>query len=175
MTANLKTNEIVEAAIDAINAAIGGVVTFAPVVVQEGDLSFYIEDISLGDLPAVYVKAERVQISIGGDERDLSDITGELVGTRTQLRIVMVNQWAEGTNVVDLRTQYGEEIAQVFIRGTGDLFNMGASIADYDILRALPVGIETDPPERIAVSLNEDRQVYAVAVTVVVEGRSTRA
>jgi len=175
MTTNLKTNEIVEAAISLIVAKIGTTITFAPVVVQEGDLSFYVEDIALGDLPAVYVKAERIGIHIGGDDQDLSDITGDLVGTRTQLRVVMVGQWAAGTNVVDLRTQYAEELAQVFILSAGDLFNMNATISGFDILRALPVGIETDPPERIAASLNEDRQVYAVAVTVVVEGRSARA
>lgn len=173
MTANLKTTELVDAAITLLNA-----LTFArvPKIIQEGDLWFYVENDTLSnDLPAYFVKATDVRIFAGDEDQDLSDITGAIIGTSTRIRIVLVTTWDHGDEVVDTRQLEVQEIAQGFIRGAGDPFNMNAAIAGYTITRAVPVSMELEPPESALVSIDEERQLYAVAVNLLVEGFSTRS
>lgn len=174
MTANLKTNDLVEACITMLNAAIGSTITFAPVLIQEGDLSFFIENDDLtDDLPAIFVQSPNVRINIG--DGSPTDIGGHIAWTTTDIRIVIIGQWDHGDQVVDKRQSWAEEVAQVFIGGAGDAYDLGgASISGYDIIHALPTGMEMVPPESAAVSLLEERQLFAVAVTMEITGRSVR-
>lgn len=174
MTANLKTAELIQAALDRINnAVLGAELSFMPVLVQEGDLAFYAANpIPANDLPAVLVKASGVEIDIGRGE--LADVGGDLVATRTTLRIVLVDTWDNGQQVVQRKIQRTQEIAQAFLRGSGQPYSMGASIPGYVIVHALPVSIELDPDEDALVSQQQEQQVYATAITLEVHGRSSR-
>ncbi|MCC6670404.1 MAG: hypothetical protein IT458_05040 [Planctomycetes bacterium] len=174
MTANLKTLELIQAAIDRINAAVlAAELSFTPVLVQEGDLAFYAANpIPANDLPAVLVKASSIGIEIGQGE--LADVGGDLVGTRTTLRLVLVDTWENGQQVVARKIQRTQELAQAFVRGSGQPYTMGASVPGYVIVHALPVAIELDPDEDALVSQQQEQQVYATAITLEVLGRSSR-
>jgi len=170
MTTNLKTTELVDAAIALIAGASLTWSPSAPKIVQEGDLAFYVEgsDPDL-DVPAVFVKATRVRVAF-------PDVTGARVDTATAMRIVIVNSWTDGDEVVDKRTAEAEGVAQLFIGATPARFDIGgASVAGYTIVRAVPVDLDLEPPESALVSLLGDRQLYATAIVVNVTGYSERA
>lgn len=175
MTTNLKTRELVEAAITALNGAVGTTITFAPKIIQEGDLFFYVESSTLtDDLPAIFVRAQEVAVDIGGGTQ-LSDVGGHLIGSITNIRMVAVSSWDHGDEVVDKQINIAEEIAQVFIGSAGDAYDLvGASISGYLLVHALVTSMELNPPESSAVSFFEERQLFAVAVTLQVHGRSAR-
>ncbi len=167
MSSNLKTTELVDAAVTMIA---GASMSFAPVIVQEGDLAFYVEsrDPSL-DVPAVFVKATKVRIAV-------EDVTGARIGTMTTLRVVVINSWSDGDTVVDKRQAEAQDIAELFLGSAGTAFDIGgASITGYTIVRAVPVDLELEPPESALVSLLGDRQLYATAIAVTVNGFAERA
>ena len=168
MTANLKTREVVEAAITLLNAKVGTTISFAPVLIQEGHLMFYVEQLALtNDIPSIWVRAMNLEI-------EPLDVGGSSWVSLTTLRVVVVGSSDHGDAVIDDRQNVAEEVAQVFIGGAGDGYDLDESISGYTITQAVPVSVEFEPPEHDVVSLVEERQLYAVAVNVLVEGRSSR-
>lgn len=163
MTVNLKTTEIVDAIITRIT---GATFSFVPVIVQEGDLSYYVqsEDIT-DDLPAIFVKGRNVAIA----HRDLGAFEMS-VGYR--IRVLVLNSWTDATAVVDQRQRDAQEVAQVLIGTLGDSLEL--SIAGLSRSQIFVRSIDFEPPENITLSLNGDEQVYAVAIEAEVLTESTR-
>lgn len=172
MSSNLKTREIVEAAITVINDAVAASpveIDFTPALVQEGDLAHWWEqkeDLS-DDLPAIFVKAMEADIEVGAD--NISDSFAQNVGTITRLRIVLADSWGLGDVREDLRQDRTEQIAQAFIT---DQQLGGAVITNYTVFRSYPSKMEFEPPEHVLLSLDEERRLYATAVVIDVEGLS---
>lgn len=165
MTANLKTTEIVEAIIAAINGASMG---FTPKIVQEGDLSYWIERETLpDDLPAIFVQCQSVTLSP-------ATLTADTWSSVYPVRIVLVDTWDLGDNVRDLQQQRAEALAQVFIGGAGDAFDLGAAVAGLQYLQVFPSRIDFDPAESRAISMDERRRVFVVVVNLEVMTESVR-
>lgn len=173
MTSTLKTTEIVDAAVALINAAVGTTITFTPAIVMEGDLGFYAENpegVTL-EVPAVFVKATRV------DLQTIEDGPIELVGTLTHsetvIRVLIVDEWDQPDDLEQKRVSHAQEVAQAFL--DSDDLDLDASIPGYTVIPpSTATRMEFRPPEHGAVSMNQQRQLFAVAVTVEVRGRAAR-
>ena len=169
MTTNLKTQELIDAAITHMKAAS---FSFAVNTWQDGKLAHYAENLP-GDLPAILVhEVDPIQLDIGG-ELGLSDIGGNDVGHLTDLRIVLVKQWADTEEMPTVRRADIQEVAQAFIGASAYGLDMGASIAGLDLHYAIPTSIETEPPEQEAIP--EADHTYTAAVTVRIRSRSARS
>lgn len=174
MTTALKATEIVDAAIALILAAVGTTITFSPVIVQEGNLRFYAENpdgVSL-EVPAIFVRARAIDLHTA-DGSSYTDLHGGLTGTQTELRIVVVDKWEVPDDVVEKRIQHGQEVAQAFLNSPR--LDLDASIPGYLVIPPSTArAIEFYPPEDNEVSQSGARQLFAVAVTVQVQGRAAR-
>lgn len=157
------TKEITQAVVDVLQAAS---LSFSPKVVQRGDLAFIPEPTLSTILPAVLVRGVETEITMGE-----SDAGGFLVENTLNLRVVAVREFTEDEQVWDSRVDTADEIGEAIAATFPDL---GASITGCDIIIARPTGLELSPPEDDLVSLYKDRRLYAVAVTLEVQARSTR-
>lgn len=165
MTANLKTVEVVDAIVAAID---GATLSFTPAIVQAGDLSYWIEREQVeSDLPAVFVECQSAALTS-------TTLTGESWGVSYPVRVLIVDVWNYGDDVRDLQQQRAEEVAQVFIGSPGDAFDLGASIAGLQFLQAFPTRIVFDPAESGEMSMDERRRVFVVAVHLEVVTESMR-
>jgi len=163
--ATLFTSQVVEAARDLIRA---GTYSFTPAIVQEGTLKSYAENADLAeDLPAVLITAFRVLPSF-------FDITAEVVRTDVTLRIFLVNSWGDGDRPYVRAMDETEELAERFIRTSGQPLDMGASIPGYTIEKATLTEILLDPIEMEIVTQGMTRRIFATAFEVQVRGRAAR-
>lgn len=160
----LYTQSVCDAAVDLLKAAS---LSFNPKLVQRGDLAFYPETALADIVPAVFVKATDVDVSIGEYE-----IGGRDVDTKTELRITVVDDFNRDEQLYDLRISRAEEVAEAVI--ASDKLNMDESITNYTIFNAWPESIYLYPQEDEFVSLNQKRKLFAVAMSVMVWGRATR-
>lgn len=167
MTSNLKTSEIVDAAIARIVSQIGTTITFSPKIVQEGDFSFYTERSSLlKDLPAVFVIASSLAL-------EPDDLTVSCWDIQHALRVLVVDSWETGESLPPRKKQqnHAEEIAQVFIGGVGYASDLGG-VSGLRFLQAFPSHVDFEPAESKILSFDEERQLFAVAVTVQIQAQS---
>lgn len=171
MTANLKTQELIDAVITLLKAAS---FTFTPLLWQDGKLGHYAAGVNTSDLPAVFVHEEDPLIlDIGGAEQGLADIGGGLVAHITDLRIVLVKQWDDDDVMPTQRRSEIQEIAQEFIGSSSYGYDLGASIAGLEMIYAIPTQIEFEPPEQEQIpSLDH---TYAAAVTLRIRTQSARS
>lgn len=170
MSANLKTDELVDAAVALLKAAALG---FVPAIVQPGELAFFVESGGLTEIPAILVTAPRVGLGIGQSGAGLGagDITLRRVPSETILRVVLVDLWQHGDDVPSVKRARTEAIAQTFI----DDVKLGSpAIVGFVLEIAIPTDVELSPPEDALVSFQQDRPLFATAVNVSVVGYSER-
>lgn len=171
MSTHLKTIEIVNAAITALD---GASLSFSPKVIQEGSLLHYVRnpDVSF-DVPALFVAPAAVDIQTGGE--GYSDIGGLQIYTETVLRICLVASWDDAAEVVDTKVANLQEIVEVFIGSGNTPFDIaGSSIAGYTLQTAIPMNMEFEPPEDGLVSQNQELRLTATACMVQVTGFAER-
>ena len=161
----LYTQEITQAVVDKLK---GASLSFNPLVVQRGDIAFIPEPSLVSILPAVFVKVEGVEIN-PAEETTI----GNLIYTKTYLRIVTAREYSEGDQVWDLKVSTIDDIVEVFF-GSG-YPNLGNPITGYTIFNVWPTTTEVNPPEDEMVSLYNSRRLYAIAVNLEVYGRAERS
>lgn len=165
----LATAEIAQAIVDQIKNA---TMSWTPVLVMVGDLSYWQENPTIGrDIPAVFVQPLTLDPSI-------ADMDGELIGQAIEFRIVLADSWAETENMVVRRMQALDELVDsAIIRNTGDDYRLGDDLSIV-VERALPTRLEYAPQEHAAVSelktAGESRNVFAAAFTLQVIARAER-
>lgn len=167
----LNTMGVCDALVAQIKAA---TLSFAPVLIQVGDLSHYPENPQTSaDVPAVFVQPVSTSMAHG-------DIGGDLFEEEMGLRVLLVDSWREADgNLVRLKVQRTEELIEAAtIRQSGDDFRLGGTVQGVVVWSALPVDIDFSPPEHAVVSqassAGNARRIYATAFTVMVKAQGTR-
>lgn len=156
------TYEILGACLELLKSGM----TFTPVIVQRQDLMYWPDGAVSTKVPAIFIKAVEVPISV--------DHHGEDVLTVTRVRCVVVDSFDPTAHDVEQRKiNRAEDVADRFLEGT---FDIGGNTihANYELHHAVPVQLELEPPEDSLVSLAKERDLFAVAVTVDVTGRAFR-
>lgn len=171
MSTRLKTQEVVDAAVARLTAA---ALSFAPLIIQDGELGWYVENDTLSlDLPAVFVACRVAQLDVTGGD-GLSAMSGQLLGVHCELRVLTVFLWTDAEDLNRRKRLVAEEVAEAFVGASGSQFNLGAAIAGIEAFQVFPTGIEFDPPEEAVVSKDQSRQVATVAVTAAARYRAVR-
>lgn len=168
MSANLKTQEVIDAVVARLAAAS---LSFAPKIIQDGGLDWYVarEDVA-ADLPAVLVLDGDLALDVTGNSEDgYASIDGHAVEVAQVLRVVVLFAWSDTDNVPRRKRSIGQEVAEVFIGPAGYGYDIGGGVAP--LLQVLPRAVEFTPPE----GTQFQGQVAAVAVELFVRYRNVRS
>ncbi|MFQ5471254.1 MAG: hypothetical protein ACE5FA_00020 [Dehalococcoidia bacterium] len=144
--------------------------TFTPKIVQKADLMFWPE----GAIAALTAKVPAIFIKPVEADVVETDATATRWETVTRLRVIAVDRFSAPTeDVVKKRIDRCEDIADRFLSGT-KLDMGGATIAGFAWFQAKPVRLIYEPAEDGLVSLAQDRDLFAVAIEVIVRGEADR-
>lgn len=175
MATVLFTDQICEAARDMLKTGL----SFTPTICQKGDLTFWPEGAIAtlaAKIPAIFVKPVQVQGGTSFDEgrSDGISMEGGAVSTSTTLRVVVVDKFdPTADDVMQKRINRAEDVWDRFLDG-GKLDMDGTTISGFRWFQARPVRAVFAPVEDDLVSFTQDRQLFAVAVDVTVEGEASR-
>ena len=144
--------------------------SFVPKIVQKGDLMFWPEGTITqlaSKVPAILIKPIETDLEIEG-------ATGISVQSDYRIRVVIVDSFDPvAEDVVKKRIDRAEDVVDRFMGGT-KLDMRGATIAGFRWFQARPIKVVYVPQEDDVVSMNKDRQLFAVAVDVSVTGEADR-
>lgn len=140
MSENLKTQELLEVVRDRIATPD---LSFSPLTVQIGDLSYYAENPDvLEDLPSVVIGfGDQIDVDLGSG--DGSDLAGVFVGTRQRVRIHLVDTWGESDPLPnEKRIAHTQELAERFLgQAWNPTVNLAGTAGGAQILRAKLVAL----------------------------------
>ncbi len=147
--------------------------TWTPAIVMRDDLEYWPEgDVTklLAKLPAIFIKPI-ITTPQGID--DETEITLQDVETEHEFRVVIVDKFDTPNDDVTLkRITAAEDVANRFLSTTA--LDMGATISGFRFFHVFPQRLDYKPPEDNIVAQDKDRQLFAVAVDVMVKGRADR-
>lgn len=164
---------VAQAIVEQIKAAS---MSWTPVLVMVGDLSYYPENATIGqDIPAVFVQPITLDIAH-------LDIGGESIGSQMVFRVVLCDSWDETDNMTVIRGQRLEELVdRTTIRDSGDGWRLSGTAGSLVIEQAMPARLEYAPEEHAAVAelqavggAGGPRRVFAAAFTLQVIARAER-
>ena len=155
MTSNLKTLQLVNAAVAVLNAAKSGW-SWTPKLLMAGDLMYYPRNnTQTADLPAVFVKPVRTQIGF-------PTVGGQQVEAEHSFRVVIWDAYSSGDVYLTEKIKRAEDVAQAFIGAAGVPYTLNTEIGGH-VIQAFPSSIEWSPPEEELINVD---QTFVVAVNV---------